>query len=126
MKNDDRKYFAITHKNGDFGDNHAANLEWIKAPIPVSEGNCYEYGMRSKNEIQKYEREALEKAWFDRTRVDNDPEIEEVREENVGRILATYADIPEGGYNNWESGYWNGILSALRWVLGEERDFLDT
>ena len=42
-----------------------------------------------------------------------------------------YHDIPTDrrgriNYTDWECGYWNGIMSALRWVLGDEKDFLDT
>lgn len=40
-------------------------------------------------------------------------------------ILNAYDDIPDDGYDDWECGYWNGILGAMRWVLGEDRDFLD-
>lgn len=28
--------------------------------------------------------------------------------------------------SDYDYGYWSGILSALRWVLGDEKDFLDT
>jgi hypothetical protein len=28
--------------------------------------------------------------------------------------------------SDWNYGYWSGILAALRWVLGDEKDFLDT
>jgi hypothetical protein len=27
---------------------------------------------------------------------------------------------------DWEWGYLNGMVAAVRWVLGEEWDFLDT
>ena len=37
-----------------------------------------------------------------------------------------YDDIPEDGYDTWERGYWNGIMGALRWVIGLEKNFLDT
>lgn len=124
--NYERKPFAIVHKDGDWQNNCATNLEWISTPILVSEGNCYDDGMRSEDEILEYEREALDKAWLVRTRPHSDPTIEEVRKQNVDRILTTYHDIPKDGYTSWQNGYWHGILSALRWVLGEEKDFLDT
>ena len=28
--------------------------------------------------------------------------------------------------SDWDYGYWCGILSALRWVMGEDKDMLDT
>ena len=28
--------------------------------------------------------------------------------------------------SDWEYGYWSGILAALRWVMGDEKDMLDT
>lgn len=28
--------------------------------------------------------------------------------------------------SDWDYGYWSGILAALRWVMGDEKDFLDT
>ena len=40
------------------------------------------------------------------------------------RIEKTYA--PKLPSSDWEYGYQSGILAALRWVLGEEKDFLDT
>lgn len=30
------------------------------------------------------------------------------------------------GVDDWTYGYWSGHLAALRWVLGDEKDFLDT
>lgn len=53
-------------------------------------------------------------------------EIEHDRQKAVQRILSTYSDIPEDGYNDWKCGYWNGILGALRWAMGDEKNFLDT
>lgn len=83
--------------------------------------------MRKPEEIREYMNEAFDKVWLTRTHQCDDPDIEKSRSENVDRILNTYNDIPDDGeYTVWESGYWNGILGALRWVLGEEKNFLDT
>ena len=81
---------------------------------------------RKFDEIKAYEEEAFDKVWLMRTRPCDDPEIEDRRLKAVERILSTYDDIPEDGYSDWECGYWNGILGALRWVMGDEKDFLDT
>ena len=81
---------------------------------------------RKFDEIEAYEEEAFDKVWLMRTRPCDDPEIEDRRFKAVERILSTYDDIPEDGYSDWECGYWNGILGALRWVMGDEKDFLDT
>ena len=75
---------------------------------------------RSKKELRKYEEEAFDKVWLMRTAYDeNFPAVK--------RILDTYDDIPKDGYDDWECGYWNGVLGTLRWVLGDdEKDNLDT
>lgn len=80
---------------------------------------------RTTNEIKNYMEEAFDKVWLMRTRPSNVPEIETGRKAAIERILNAYDDIPDDGYDDWECGYWNGILGAMRWVLGEDRDFLD-
>ena len=70
--------------------------------------------------------EAFDKVWLMRTHPGEMSDIELKRRQAATRILSTYPDIPKGGYSDWECGYWNGILGALRWVLGDEKDFLDT
>lgn len=82
--------------------------------------------MRRVKEIKEYMDEAFDKVWLMRTHPCDIPSIEKERVKNVQRILETYPDIPENEYTNWESGYWNGILGALRWVLGDEKNDLDT
>jgi len=43
------------------------------------------------------------------------------------RVEATYTEVGElGPYTDFELGMLNGKLSALRWVLGADWDFLDT
>lgn len=82
--------------------------------------------LRDIDEICAYEKEAFDKVWLMRTRPCDNPDIEERRLAAVDRIFNTYADIPERGYDDWECGYWNGIMGALRWVMGDEKNFLDT
>jgi hypothetical protein len=42
------------------------------------------------------------------------------------RVVSTYGINDVGPYDKFEWGMLNGKLSALRWVLGSEWDFLDT
>lgn len=82
---------------------------------------------RSRKDLIEYEQEAFEKVWLMRTKPCEDKDIEARRQAAVERILATYDDIQEEGYSDWECGYWNGVMATLRWVLGDEKkDNLDT
>lgn len=91
---------------------------------------------RSEQELIDYEKEAFDKVWLMRTSpVEPNEfrtpevarEIETRRQAAVERILDTYDDIPEEGYNDWECGFWNGVMATCRWALGdEEKDNLDT
>ena len=92
----------------------------------LDDGYCYTDN-RTTEEIKEYEQEAFDKVWLMRSSpCYHNPQIERDRVKAVERILSTYDDIPENGYSDWECGYWNGILGALRWVMGDEKDFLDT
>lgn len=82
--------------------------------------------MRSESEIKKYLDESFDKVWFMRSCPSEIPHIESKRQDKIKEILKQYQDIPPEGYTDWECGYWNGILGALRWVLGDEKNFLDT
>lgn len=121
-----KKPYVINHKDGNFQNNSLDNLEWIKLPIDTSDGSSYVDEDRSTKKIQAYAKEAADKVWLMHTTPDVNPDIEAVRQQNVERVLKTYSDIPDGGYVEWEDGYWHGVLSALRWVLGDTKDFLDT
>lgn len=82
---------------------------------------------RDPEEIYEYLEEAFDKVWLMRSRpCDEHPDIEADRQAAVKRILRTYDDIPANGYSDWECGYWNGIMGALRWVMGDDKNFLDT
>ena len=85
------------------------------------------FDMRSRDEIADYENEAFDKVWLMRNCCISEREpVHEVSRSGMERIMSTYNDIPKNGYDTWECGYWNGIMGALRWVLGDEKDFLDT
>ena len=74
---------------------------------------------RSIKEMQDYLNEAIDKVWLMRSgcfQID-DIETEKKVDEAIKRIFNTYNDIPEEGYDNWECGFWNGVLGTLNWVL---------
>lgn len=80
---------------------------------------------RTANEILKYIEETFDKAWLAGTNSSSDPDIELKRLEAMERIRNAYPDIPDRGYTVWEVGYLSGVLGALRWVMGEEREYSD-
>ena len=91
------------------------------------EDEYIERDVRSREEIEDYLEEADDKVWLMRCYdIANKKPTYEVSRAAAERILSTYDDIPKDGYDTWECGYWNGIMGALRWVLGDEKDYLDT
>lgn len=81
--------------------------------------------MRKLKEIQEYETEAFDKVWYMRSRPSEYTNIEEGRLKAIERIEKEYPEVLNG-FDDWECGYWNGIMGALRWVMGDEKDFLDS
>ena len=95
-------------------------------------------GVRTQAEILVAEQEFFDRVWHERhllfmARVEDGedrqtpPDIIQLAKEAAERVRASY---PPGEIrpveDDFEWGMWSGKLSALRWVLGEEWDFLDT
>ncbi|MFB4289208.1 PIN domain-containing protein [Nonomuraea sp. ATR24] len=92
---------------------------------------------RTLVEILEAEREYFDKVWYvrslirqereERGEVDLVPEdLASQREAAMRRIEDRYGADNVGPWDDWGWGFVHGKLSALRWVLGSEWDFLDT
>lgn len=96
----------------------------------------YKTAPRSMEEVADVAEEFVEKIWFDRHlslryRVEQgietvDPQIWAGALKSAERVIRKYGEENLGPYSDFEWGMLNGKLSALRWVLGEEWDMLDT
>lgn len=93
-------------------------------------------GMRSQSEIVAAEQEFFDRVWHERHLVfrarheagedeQATPEIYRAALEAAQRVEAERSDI-RPVEDDFEWGMWNGKFSALRWVLGEDWDFLNT
>lgn len=83
------------------------------------------FDKRKTKEILEYLEEAELKVWYMRSRPCKEKEIEKTRKEALKKVQEQYPEVLEG-FDDWECGYWNGIMGALRWVLKEDKDMLDT
>ena len=59
-------------------------------------------------------------------RTEDPDELQRVAGPARARVIAEYGIEKLGPYTDFEWGMLNGKMSALRWVLGDEWDFLDT
>lgn len=92
--------------------------------------------MRSREEINAAINELDDRIWYDRHQVlkdkvrlvegSADVEIQKKANKAAKMIEAKYGKSNLGPYSDFEWGMINGKLSALRWVLGDEWDFLDS
>lgn len=102
------------------------------------EETYFEEEPRRLDEIQAAEQEFSDRVWYHHSlqyeyqleRDGNDAELErllKVAAQGRDRVEVAYPDPGQlGPYTDFELGMLNGKLSALRWVLGSEWDFLDT
>lgn len=92
---------------------------------------------RTLTEILEAEQELYDKVWYVRQLIRNekietgehDPlpsGLEEQAGEAMRAIEERYGIDNVGPWDDWGWGFINGKLSALRWVIGSEWDFLDT
>jgi hypothetical protein len=87
---------------------------------------------RSIKEIEQFEEKFFEIIWWNRNKARSREQFNSFTEEQKNNILEKL-QIIEKKYkekelilDDFDYGMINGKLSALRWVLGEEWDFLDT
>ena len=83
------------------------------------------FDKRKTKEILKYLEEAESKVWYMRSRTCDNPEIEKRRLKAIEEVEKECPEVLDG-FSDWDCGYWNGIMGALRWVLKEDKDMLDT
>ncbi|MFF4433046.1 PIN domain-containing protein [Streptomyces sp. NPDC001513] len=93
-------------------------------------------GPRALADILEAHTEFLDRIWYVRSRLRDteDGQIDPKYNEELRRSIEAGRQRIEEKYgtnslvpkNDWEWGFLNGKLSALRWVLGDEWDFLDT
>ncbi|QZQ56709.1 restriction endonuclease [Curtobacterium sp. TC1] len=93
--------------------------------------------MRTVADIRAAEHEFFDKVWYVRSLIHDENiaagESDDLSADLRERVLAARAAVVErygasdvGPWDDWTWGFVNGKLSALRWVLGDEWDFLDT
>jgi len=97
----------------------------------------FEEEPRRLDEILSAEQELFDRIWYDRSMLDeqkaldagDEAEVERIRRiagPGRARVEQTYGAENLGPYDKSDWGMLNGKLSALRWVLGSQWDFLDT
>jgi hypothetical protein len=92
--------------------------------------------IHSEEEINAAINEIDDRIWYDRHKVlrekvqvdegSAEVEIRKKADKAARRIEAKYGKSNLGPYSDFEWGITNGKLSALRWVLGDQWDLLDT
>lgn len=94
--------------------------------------------MRTKKEIVEYMDEAWDRVWMNRKynlladwafgKVFLTEEQQKAIAKAMVEVTRKY-DIQndEGNLDDWDYGFWSGVLATTRWVLGEEsKRMLDT
>lgn len=94
---------------------------------------------RTEAEILEAEQEIFDRVWYVRSMVHSDEETANLPDDIRKKMLTNRAIVEDmygreelckpigpGHQKAWDYGYINGKLAALRWVLGDEWDNLDT
>lgn len=94
--------------------------------------------MRSKKEIVEYMNEAWDRVWLNRKYnlfYDMMAGTTNLTEDQLKAVMKATNEViekyniqnDEGNLNDWDYGFWSGVLATTRWVLGEEsKKMLDT
>ena len=80
--------------------------------------------MRRKIEIETMADMAFDIVWYMRTHTCDNKTIEKNRKKAVKRIEKLYPEVKN--MSDFDYAYWEGVLSTIRWVMGEEEGLLDT
>jgi hypothetical protein len=98
-------------------------LSCAECSVDFCEVEVAECCQRSPGEIGPAAWEMFQRVWYRRSLDSEDRPSDEVVAKRA-EIEATYPDL--GSLSDYEWGMLCGKLSALRWVMGSEWDFLDT
>jgi len=100
----------------------------INPPKGSGESPVMVLPMRTRDDIGAAAEEFCDKVWYNRQQLLYDRrQIRRTDGEDVARCIEDkYGKANLGPYDDFEWGMINGKLSALRWVLGDEWDMLDT
>jgi hypothetical protein len=92
--------------------------------------------IRPETQIVKAENELFDRVWYYRRMVRLDKwrrgdkkytrETFKIGKEAAQKVLKKYGRRVAGPHSDFDWGFLQGKLSAIRWVLGDEWDFLDT
>ena len=100
-------------------------------------GVIEEGSIRSKTELLAAEKEFFDKVWYVRSLIHQEKvdagevdapsvELQSQIDSARHRVREVYGAENLGPWDDWDWGFVNGKLSALRRMLGDEWDFLDT
>jgi hypothetical protein len=83
--------------------------------------------MRTEQEIEAAERRIGDRIWYERhVTLRERGQISEVAEAAAAAVREGLREDELGPYSDFEWGFLSVKLSALRWVLGDEWDSLDS
>ena len=141
MTKEEQLAFFSTHEKRMVGVNEkldkiAIGLDEYKEIVSYALRDDYFDAPRSLDEIGEMASELCDKIWFDRhlvlcEKVEKgietvNPEIWKGALASAERVIEKYGEENLSPYSKFDWGMLNGKLSALRWVMGEDWDMLDT